>query len=420
MTGQRPPRPTPGLMSLGRPLLLAALVLALPGTLLAAEIAIGMSAAFTGPSRALGIELYRGTMAYLEPVNRAGGVNGRRIVVRAYDDGYDPAAAIRNTIRLVDADDVLLLMNFVGTPTVTRVLPLLKSYQKRQVYLFFPFTGAEPHRQPPYFESVFNLRASYHEETQGLVDHLVRVGRTRIAVFYQADAYGRGGWEGVRNALARHGLTITGEATYRRGTILSARLKPQVDILQAARPDAIVAIGSYAASAAFIRDARDAGWTIPIANVSFVGSEAMADSLWQLGQPTGVDYTKDLIVSQVVPSHEDVSLPGVREYRERMDALGGQIRHPGASDYRPLPYGSVSLEGFLNAKLLVEILKRMGSAPTKPRIKETVERIRDLDLGIGSPISFGTDRHQGSDRVYYTTLAGTRVVPLQSWGRWAK
>ena len=171
-----------------------------------------MSAAFTGPSRGLGIELYRGSMAHLESVNRAGGINGRRIVIRAYDDRYDPTPAIRNTIRLVDDDDVLLLMNFVGTPTVTRVLPLLKSYQKRQVYLFFPFTGAQPHRQPPYVDSVFNLRASYREETQGLVDHLVRIGRTRVAVFYQADAYGRGGWEGVKDALARHGLTIVSEA----------------------------------------------------------------------------------------------------------------------------------------------------------------------------------------------------------------
>jgi len=379
-----------------------------------------MSAAFTGPSRALGIELYRGSMAYLEALNRAGGINGQPIVIRAYDDEDDPTLAIRNTIRLVDDDNVLLLMNFVGTPMVTRVLPLLKSYQKRQVYLFFPFSGGQPHRQPPYFDSVFNLRASYREETQGLVDHLVRVGRTRIAVFYQADAYGRDGWEGVRDALARHGLTIASEATYRRGTTLSASLKPQMDILRAAHPHAIVAIGSYAASAALIRDARDSGWTVPIANVSFVGSEAMVDSLRQLGTPKAVDYTSNLIMSQVVPYHGDVSLPAVREYRERMAEFGAQIAHPGASDYRPIPYSSVSLEGFLNAKMLVQILKRMGSVPTRERIRETVERIRDLDLGIGSPISFGPAQHQGSHRVYYATLEGTRVVPLESWDRWTK
>jgi branched-chain amino acid transport system substrate-binding protein len=207
------------------------LILFLPGKLLAEDIVIGMSAAFTGPSRALGIELYRGSMAYLEPVNRRGGIHGKKIAIRAYDDGYNPTPAIRNTIKLIDDDDVFLLVNYVGTPTVTRVLPLLKNYRKKHVYLFFPFTGAEPQRQPPYSDFVFNLRASYQNETAGLVDHFVRLGRTKIAVFYQADAYGRAGWQGVRDALARHGLTINREATYRRGTEFSASLKQQLEIL---------------------------------------------------------------------------------------------------------------------------------------------------------------------------------------------
>jgi branched-chain amino acid transport system substrate-binding protein len=397
------------------------LILFFPGKLLAEDIVIGMSAAFTGPSRALGIELYRGSMAYLEPVNRMGGIHGRKIVIRAYDDGYNPAPAIRNTIKLIDDDDVFLLINYVGTPTVTRVLPLLKNYRKRDVYLFFPFTGAQPQRQPPYSDFVFNLRASYQNETEGLVDHFVRVGRTKIAVFFQADAYGRGGWEGVKDALTRHGLTINSEATYRRGTEFSASLKQQVEILKAAGPDAIVSIGSYAACAAFIRDARDSGWEVPIANVSFVGSVPMADLLLQLGKAKGVDYTSNLINSQVVPSYEDMSLPAVKEYRQRMNEYGAKVPHqPGASDYQPVPYSFVSLEGFLNAKLLVQILSNMGSAPAKDRIKETVENVRNLDLGVGSLISFGPDKHQGSDRVYYTTLEDNKFVPLASWEKWIK
>lgn len=407
--------------SFHRALLFWSLILFLPGRLLAEDIVIGMSAAFKGPSRGLGIELYRGSMAYLEPVNRRGGIHGKKIVIRAYDDGYNPMPAIRNTIKLIDDDDVFLLVNYVGTPTVTRVLPLLKNYRKKHVYLFFPFTGAEPQRQPPYSDFVFNLRASYQNETEGLVDHFVRLGRTKISVFYQADAYGRGGWEGVRDALSGHGLKINGEATYRRGTEFSASLKQQVDILKAAGPDAIVSIGSYAACAALIRDARDSGWKVPIANVSFVGSEAMADLLLQLGKAKGVDYTSNLINSQVVPSYEDMSLPAVKEYRQRMDEYGAKVPHPwGASDYQPVRYSFVSLEGFLNAKLLVQILSYLGAAPAKNRIKETVENLRNSDLGIGSLISFGPDKHQGSDRVYYTTLENNKFVPLASWEQWTK
>jgi ABC-type branched-subunit amino acid transport system substrate-binding protein len=396
-------------------------LLLVSGEVLAEDIIIGMSAAFTGPSRVLGIELYRGSMAYLELVNREGGVHGRRIVFRAYDDRYDPTLAIRNTITLVDDDNVFLLANYVGTPTVTRVLPLLKSYRKNHTFLFFPFTGAAPQREPPYDDFVFNLRASYQDETEGLVEQFVRLGRTRIAIFYQADAYGRGGWEGIRNALGRHGLRIQGEATYRRGTAFSTSLKRQVDILKAASPDAIISIGSYAACAAFIRDARDSGWNVPVANVSFVGSVEMAALLVKLGSVTGRDYTSNLINSQVVPSYEDMSLPAVREYRQRMDEYGAKVPPPwSASDYRPLPYSFASFEGFLNAKLLVRILNDLGPIPAKNRIKETVENLRQIDLGIGEPISFGPKQHQGSDRVYYTTLHDGRFVPVASWDQWTK
>jgi branched-chain amino acid transport system substrate-binding protein len=397
------------------------LILLAPASVRAEELVVGMSAAFTGTSRGLGIELYRGSMAYLEPVNRRGGINGKKIVIRAYDDGYNPTPAIRNTIKLIDDDDVLLLVNYVGTPTVTRVLPLLKNYRKKHIYLFFPFTGAEPQRQPPYSDFVFNLRASYQNETEGLVDHFVQLGRTKIAVFYQADAYGRSGWEGVKNALAGYGLKINGEATYRRGTEFSASLKQQMAILKAAGAEAIVSIGSYAACAGLIRDVRDSGWKVPIANVSFVGSEAMADLLWQLGKAKGSDYTSNLINSQVVPSYEDRSLPAVKEYRQRMDEYGAKVPHLwSASDYQPLRYSFVSLEGFLNAKLLVQILSYLGPVAAKSRIKETVEDLRNLDLGIGSLISFGPDKHQGSDRIYYTTLDDNKFVPLVSWDRWKK
>src|SRR5476651_124312 len=184
----------------------------------AQEIKLGMSAAFSGPSKGLGIELYRGSMAYFEHVNSKGGIHGRKIVIKAYDDGYNPDPAIDNTVRLIEKDEVFLLFNYVGTPTTVRCLPLLKRHSDKAFLLFFPFTGAQPQRQQPYGEFVFNLRASYYQETAGLVDHFVDIGRKRIAVFYQIDAYGRNGWDGVRIALARQGLKIAEEATYRRGT----------------------------------------------------------------------------------------------------------------------------------------------------------------------------------------------------------
>jgi ABC-type branched-subunit amino acid transport system substrate-binding protein len=387
----------------------------------AEDIVVGMSAAFTGPSRALGIELYCGSSAFFEDLNRSGGVFGRRIVIKPYDDGYNPAPAVDNTIHLIEKDDVFLLFNYVGTPTVARTLPLLKRRSDRSMYLFFPFTGAQPQRQPPYSDFVFNLRASYYQETAGLVDHFVEVGRKQIAVFYQIDAYGRNGWEGVRAALARHGLKMSAEATYRRGASDKTSFKQQVEILRTSGADAVICIGAYGACAGFIRDVRNAGWGVPIANVSFVGSESLLDALQEAGKSSGTDYTHDLVNSQVVPSYLDATLPAVAEYRRLVDKY--RPRPPCdlvSGDYTAPLYSYVGLEGFLNAKVLAAILTKMGPPFERSRLRQAAESIRDLDIGIEAPISFGPNRRQAIDRVYFTSVRNGRFETLTDWSRWKK
>ena len=381
------------------------------------EFILGTSAAFSGPSRGLGIELYRGAMAYFEHVNRGGGIGGRRIRQRIYDDGYQPDPAVQNSTTLMLDDDVFLLFGYVGTPTVTRVLPLLKKFQDRDMFLFFPFTGAAPQREPPYGDFAFNLRASYGQETAGLVDNFVAVGRRRIAVFYQADAYGRSGWAGVRKALARHGERIVGEATYQRGSKFTSVMRRQVEILKGKNPEAVICIGSYAACAAFARDAVDLGLNVPLANLSFVGSENMLKLLSE-GRDDAERYTQLLVNSQVVPSYEDVSIPAVREYREFMARYNPEVpAELVTEEYTPFPHSFVSLEGFLDAKLLVEILRRLGDNPSREGLEQAVFTIRDFDLGIGEMVSFGPDRRQGLQGVYYTVVDEGRFVTLDDWER---
>ena len=379
------------------------------------EIVLGVSAAFSGPSRGLGTELYRGASAYFSRVNEAGGINGRRIVLKMYDDGYQPDPCVENTMKLMLEDQVFLLFGYVGTPTVTRVLPLLKKFQDENIFMFFPFTGAQPQRQPPYGDFAFNLRASYAQETAGLVNNFVGIGKERIAVFYQADAYGRSGWAGVRAALAPHGLRIAGEATYSRGAPYTGTMRRQVEILKAAEPDAVVCIGAYAACAAFARDAVDLGLEVPIANLSFVGSENMLKLLTE-GRDDSEAYTRLLVNSQVVPSYEDLALPAVREYRDLMARYDPQVPPELVKEeYAPFPHSFGSLEGFLNAKLLAEILRRLDGEVDRARLEEAVFSVRDFDLGVGEAVSFGPDRRQGLQTVYYTVVEDGRFVTLQDW-----
>jgi branched-chain amino acid transport system substrate-binding protein len=385
------------------------------------DIVLGMSAAFSGPARALGIELYRGAMTYFGHVNENGGVHGRRIAIAAYDDGYNPDPAVDNALRLIDRDNVLALFQFVGTPTGTRVLPLLKRYDRENVMLLFPLTGAQLFREHPNNRNVYLLRASYLQETEQIVKHLVGMGRKRIAVFYQADAYGRSGWVGVRKALSAHGLDIVGEASHRRGAEYGQSMSEQVLILRQSEPDAVVSVGTYAACSAFVRDARDQGWDVPIAQLSFVNPDLQLMLLNEQGAHSKGDYTRGLIFSSVIPSYEDLEIPAVREYRELSDRTAVPLpEHFDLKGYTPFRYSFVGFEGFLNAKLLVEILRRMEPGGERKGLKKAIETIEGIDLGIYSKIAFNPTDNQGLDDVHFNTVVDGRLVPLTDWSALAK
>ncbi len=382
-------------------------------------IKIGMSAAFTGTAAGLGTELYRGAQAYYDEINDRGGIHGRPISVAVFDDRYEPLPCVMNTLRLLEEEGVFLLSGYVGTPTLTRALPFIMHYAQEHdedLAVVGVFTGAQPQREPPYGEYVFNIRASYRQEMMALVDQFWRAGAREFGVFYQIDAYGRSGTDGVARGLARRGATIAAEATYARGARFEDDMSLAVKALQEGGVDAVLCTGAYQGCAAFIRSARDLGWNVPISNLSFVGSEALLDLLTERGRKTGRDYTRALINSQVVPSYDDLTLPGVREYRALMDknnpAIPHSLRDP---RYTPRSYSFISLEGFINARVIVEGLRRAGPRLTRHGFRQGLESLRDYDLGIGAPLSFGANRHQGLDSVYFTHVEKDRWVPITDW-----
>jgi ABC-type branched-subunit amino acid transport system substrate-binding protein len=380
------------------------------------EIKIGMSAAFKGSNGGLGVELYRGAQACYDEVNSHGGLFGRALAVRALDDSYNPDPCLANTIALLEREKIFLLSNYVGTPTLTRALPVIKKYADQQVVLVGNFTGAQPQREAPYAEQVFNIRASYRQEMMALVERFWEAGARRFGVYYQIDAYGRSGTDGVARGLAQKNAKIAAEATYVRNAKFEEDMTPAVRALRSAGCEVVLCTGGYQGCGAFVRSARDAGWQAPISNVSFVGSDAMLGLLVKHGRATGRDYTQALLNSQVVPSYDDLSLPGVVEYRALMDKhnprVPDAVRDPA---YVPQKYSFISLEGFVNAKVVVEALRRAGPSPTRAGLRRALESMRNLDLGIGTPLTFSPERHQGLDGVYFTRVEGERWVPVTDW-----
>jgi ABC-type branched-subunit amino acid transport system substrate-binding protein len=284
------------------------------------------------------------------------------------------------------------------------------------VVLVGNFTGAQPQREAPYVEQVFNVRASYRQEMLALVDRFWQAGARRFGVFYQIDAYGRSGTDGVARGLTARNAKITAEATYVRGAKFDDDMSAAVSALREAGCDVVLCTGAYQGCAAFVRSARDAGFTAPISNVSFVGSDAMLALLVKHGRAMGRDYTRALVNSQVVPSYDDPSLPGVIEYRTLMDkhspSVPEAIRDGG---YGPQRYSFISLEGYINARVVVEGLRRAGANPSRQGFRQALESLRGLDLGIGAPLTFTPERHQGLDSVYFTRVDGDRWVPVADW-----
>ena len=362
-------------------------------------VVIGVSNVQSGPSEFLGQRLLQGSLAYFKLVNESGGVHGRKISLIVRDDKYEPIPAVQNTNELIEKDKVFFLFDYVGTPTLVRVLPLLKYYEREKIVNVAPLTGAEPQRNPPYDKFVFNIRASYREETRALVRYLHAKGYHRIGFLGQADAYGKSGEVGVTLALAELGLEIAESVTYRRNQTFETDMSSQVKILRAAGADAVIAVGVYGPCGAFIRDARMAGWNVPVANVSFVGAAEMLAKLDGTSKKVGRDLSNNLINSQVVPSPDDLRVPLVADFRARIQTEN---------------HGFITLEGWLNAVVVTEALRRAGPNATREDFIRAMESLHDWDAGLGVKLEFSPSSHQGLHKVWLTRTEQGRWVPAES------
>lgn len=344
------------------------------------RIVLGQSAAFSGPSAQLGIQFNQGAKLFFDQLNAAGGVGKRMVEIRTLDDGYEPDRCAENTRKLL-ADDVFALFGYVGTPTSLAAVPL---FTQAKVPFFAPFTGAESLRQP-FNRLVFHVRASYYDETALIVRQLVNLGVKKIAVFHQNDAYGKAGLDGVNKALAEHKLPLAGAATVERNSVDVAAA---VEKLVAAKPDAVVQIAAYGASAAFVRAARKAGFGGTFYNVSFVGTQALADELGKDG--AGV------VVSQVVPSPYQPSRQITREFLDAIKKAGDKVQ-PNYS----------SMEGFLAARIFTEGL-RQAAASGKISRDSFISGMEGLGTQVisGFPVSFGPNDHTASSFVEMSMLTG--------------
>jgi ABC-type branched-subunit amino acid transport system substrate-binding protein len=337
------------------------------------SITFGQAAVLQGPASALGQGMRAGIQAAFDEINARGGVHGRKLKLISRDDGYEPERAIAETRKLINEDKVFALIGPVGTPTSAAAQPIATA---AHVPFIGPFTGAGFLRNPK-LENVVNVRASYGAETEAWIKHLTEDLKVKkIAIFYQDDAFGRAGLDGVKAAMKKRGLELAEEATYERNTVA---VKTALLALRRAAPEAVVMVGAYKPCAELIKLAHKLDLNPVFVNISFVGASALAKELG----PDG----KGVVVTQVVPFPWDTSLKVVGDY---------QAAIKGTPDF-------VSLEGYLVGRLAIAALEKIGGEPTREGLLKVIKETGRFDIG-GLAMTFGPTKNEGLDQVFLTVI----------------
>jgi ABC-type branched-subunit amino acid transport system substrate-binding protein len=361
---------------------------------------LGSSLALSGHAGYLGTQTLLGAQAYLKHVNENGGVHGRRIEVTSYDDAYDPPRCLLNTQKLIMEDKVFSLFCYVGTPTTVKIINLV---DQAEIPLLGMFTGANALREP-FNRYLINVRASYYQETAAAVRHFVEdLGIGSFAVFYQYDAYGFDGLTGTEKALAEYGMEPVARGSYVRGTL---DVEEGLQRIRESGAEAVFLISTYDPAAKFIQMAHKQGYHPVFYGVSFVGARELARRL-------GPQFDNRLLMTQVVPPPEaaisQALLWGAKEYTDLL-----------ARYFPEEEPNFVGMEGYVNAKVMVEGLRRAGRDLTREGFIKALESIDNYSLGIANTLNFSATDHQGLERVYFTRLDDRRFVLISDWNRTAE
>lgn len=339
---------------------------------------LGQSTALTGPLGDLGQAMHVGAKACFDEVNARGGVHGRAIQLTTLDDGYDAKRAVANVEGMMEDADTFALFNCMGTPSIAAMLP--KVIESGMPF-FAPFTGALLAR-PKGVRNVFNIRASYPDEAEQLVQHLATIGIKKIAVAHQNNAFGKEVLDGAQVAMQRHKLTNAPTATVENDGSDAARAAAT---LIEAQPEAVIVGLAGKPTLDFVKAIRSKRRGLALYALSVMGTPA---TLKALG-----DDAVGIAISQVVPSPLATVVPVVRDFRAAWKASGTALEP-----------SHLALEGYINARVFVEALKKAGPNATRAGFIDSTWAMKRQDLG-GFDVGFSEPGKNASRFVELTMVA---------------
>ncbi len=339
------------------------------------RILIGQTVGLTGIVAAPVKEVNEGANAYISQVNKQGGVNGRKIELITLDDKFDPALTAANAEILIKKDHVFALFQGRGTPHTQKILPILAA---NNVPLLAPATGATL-LHTPVNHLLFNIRAKYQAEVAKIVEQLTTTGIKSIGLLHVDDSFGQDGLDGFNNAMAARKLTPAIITKF-------ARVKPDYAATAAtiikADPGALIIVSSSKNTIEVIKAIRAQGSHMQLLTLSNNTSQAFVKELGKTGE--------GVIVTQVTPPPDLVTTQLGQEFKVAAKASGATVSY-------------AAMEGFVNAKVLVEGLRRAGRNLTREGFIRALESMQRVDLG-GILITYSDKDHTGSEFVELTMI----------------
>ena len=330
-------------------------------------IRIGTTFDNSGVEKANGSGMFMGSSAFIAALNKAGGIHGSKLELVMKDDGFKPDVAKANALAFAADPTVLALLHPLGTRQSAEVIDAVPG-----LAVVGPNTGTVSLRKQGR-PNVFWARANYDQEIGHLVRQAAASGQKRIGLVHPKDPLGASLLAGFQAAMAQQKLDPKVIATT-PGTV-SLEVEPAARQIAEARPD-IVIVGLAGTAGPFVKALHAAG-----GNAMLYGISISAGSIFAMGeQARGVGF------SIGVPSPYSRRTAIARRYQDDMRAAGHTA------------FSLASIEGYIDAVVLAEGLRRAGPAPSRAAVIAALERIEDWDIG-GMRFRFGHANHEGSSFV---------------------
>ena len=343
-------------------------------------VLIGQSAVFSGPVADTGNHYRAGIELCFDKVNKAGGVNGRKLELTALDDAYDPKRTAANTHTLIEQNKVFALIGYTATANLIAAMPIAEA---AKVPVFAPLVGTTSFRQK-HNHYLFHVRASYQNELSRIAQQLSVVGSDNVAVVYQDSAFGKSNLDTLLPLLQAQKLKVAKTLPMAIDASSAADIATQIT---QANAGAVIMIMAGKMSEVLIRDLKAAGVgsTIYTISVGIVDAKGAATRL--NGALRGV------VTASIVPSPRLERYGIVKEYRQAIASSGAKI-----DNY-------TVLEGYIAAKVFVEGLRRAGRTPTREGFIAALEGLGKYDIGEFR-VEYGPSNHNGSSFVELEMYTG--------------